>query len=350
MNRIEWTRGLWSRKWVLLFHLLLWALLIRWALTIRIGEGITLAPQSLHRDMRWVGIVLNMLVFYASYAWLLPVLLRRSRWLCAGAALLVLCLSVGIGVGLDALHLVRAEFEFEPHTLAYLVWLNSAPRTFYLLLGAAVRFAQDWFDHEQQNAEIRQQRTEAELAFLKSQIQPHFLFNTLNALYSSAYRGGDDRTAEGIGKLSQLLRYVLYEAKADRVSLGREVEYLRDYIALQQFRYGDAIDVRFDIDGDLDSVRIAPTLLITPVENAFKHGIIGGTSTIRLSLRVTRDALQFSIVNDCCPTRSSPDVEDGGLGLDNLRKQLAIQYADAHRLETEQGDGTFTLRLELQCR
>jgi len=350
MNDIDWKHRLWSRKWVLLFHLLLWALVIRWSLTTRIGEGVPLAPQSLHRDMRWIGIVLNMLVFYASYAWLLPVLLRRSRWLCAGTALLVLCLAIGAGVGLDALHLVQVEFAFKPYTLVYLVWLNTGPRTFFLLLGAAVRFAEDWFDHERQTAEIRQQRTEAELAFLKSQIQPHFLFNTLNALYSSAYRGGDDRTAEGIGRLSQLLRYVLYEARADRVSLAREVEYLRDYIALQQFRYGDAIDVRFDIDGDTDSVRIAPTLLITPVENAFKHGIIGGTSIIRLSLRVTPGTVHFSSVNDCAPACATGDVTEGGLGLENLRKQLAIQYAGQHRLDTQQEDGRFTLRLELQCR
>ena len=146
---------------------------------------------------------------------------------------------------------------------------------FFLGFTTAIRYARAGIRQRLQLQEITAKQLQTELALLKAQINPHFMFNTLNNLYAMALRQEDPATAQGIAKLSHLMRYVIYESDVDRIELGREVEQIRSFIELQKLRFSeeDNIRIEFETDGDMDKAVIAPMLLLPFVENAFKHGI-----------------------------------------------------------------------------
>jgi sensor histidine kinase YesM len=207
----------------------------------------------------------------------------------------------------------------------------------------------------QREQALQQENTATELALLRQQVNPHFLFNTLNNLFGMARKANDTATADGIARLSGLMRYMLYESNADTVALEREWEFLRNYIALQKMRYGpaDPIDIRFDLTGDASGMRIPPMLLITPVENAFKHGVrLDKPSHVHVTGHIQADAaapvFRFMVANSYF-AHNGVTVRDaeGGIGLANLRKRLALLYPGTPVLQQTQTGNTFTLTLTL---
>ncbi|SCY63371.1 sensor histidine kinase [Flavobacterium caeni] len=191
---------------------------------------------------------------------------------------------------------------------------------------------------------LQKEKLETELNFLKAQINPHFMFNTLNSIYALALKKSDD-TPSVVVKLSELLRFVLYETQSRSIPIGREVEFLSGYIALEKMRYDERIDIDFNAKVDDNQTPIVPLLLVPLVENAFKHG---GSETvargfIRIDLVVGNGRLDFSVENSFEPGASP---EKSGIGLANLRRQLELSYAD-FRLETSADGGTFGATLQL---
>ncbi|MGB3531083.1 MAG: histidine kinase, partial [Saprospiraceae bacterium] len=137
---------------------------------------------------------------------------------------------------------------------------------------ALLRFFSEWRDLEDQRAQLKNEKLVAELKFLKNQINPHFLFNTLNNLYALAY-SNSPQTTEVISRLSQMMRYMVYDSNYDQVPLEKEIEYMRNYISLEKLRLNDQIPIEFEVTGDPENKQIAPLLLIPFLENSFKHGI-----------------------------------------------------------------------------
>lgn len=271
-----------------------------------------------------------------------------SRYLIASGCLVLI---VTLLETLTDLYLLYGLTDDKLELSTMLFMLNISVHSVFWLMSATLKTSINWITQERLKKMVNAQRIDAELNLLKSQIHPHFLFNTLNTLYSSAYQSGDKLTADGIGKLSHLLRYMLYETASPKTDLDKEIEYLENYIELQQMRFSNEVDVSFIIEGEMNDFKIAPMLLITLVENAFKHGISPATNTqIKILLIINNNSqLTFSVENTKLSPRKNNliNAEVGGMGLDNLRKRLAMLYPKKHRFITESVGDKFIAHLEL---
>lgn len=193
------------------------------------------------------------------------------------------------------------------------------------------------------------EKREAELNFLKSQINPHFLFNTLNNIYSLA-RKKSDKTPEVVLKLSKLLRFVLYETENKRIAVSREIQFITDYIELEKIRYDDKLKINFDCDVDDFNSQITPLLLIPLVENAFKHGASEAISItfINIAFEVKNKFLIFTIENSVENNSINYKASDG-IGLQNLKRQLEIIYP-SFDLEIIEENFRFRVTLKLDLK
>jgi two-component system, LytTR family, sensor kinase len=215
-------------------------------------------------------------------------------------------------------------------------------------LSTSIKVTQEWFRNEKLRKEAENTQLNAELAFLKSQVNPHFLFNTLNSIYSLANRRSE-KTADAIAKLSNILRYMLYKTENKTVNLEEEVQYLSDYIELQKFRLYDNIFIKFDVTGNIQSFMIAPMLLLPFVENAFKHGVnTTNKCFINISLTVKGNELYFEVTNADIRKDKFFNDENSGIGLQNVKRRLDLIYPGAHELLTEKKDDIYIVRLKLR--
>ncbi len=191
---------------------------------------------------------------------------------------------------------------------------------------------------------LQAEKSKTELSLLKSQINPHFLFNTLNNLYGLAVEKSDEAPGV-ILKLSDMLRYTIYEGKEDRVFLKDEIAYLANYIELHKIRYHKKVDISFDYEGFEDQ-KIAPLLFIILLENAFKHGveIMTEDAYIHMSIRSNGDKIVFKIENNFEPDSKKTTK---GIGLDNLKERLRLIYPHKHELVLEENDTSYKAVLEL---
>jgi len=190
-----------------------------------------------------------------------------------------------------------------------------------------------------------EEKLHAELAYLKAQINPHFLFNTLNSIYAMAL-GRSEQTAGAIVQLSSMMRYVLVEAGKEKVPLESELAYLRDYIQLQQTRFEGSLEVAFEIKGWPEGRQIYPLLLIPFVENAFKYGVNPESpSAIGIGIEIGDHGLQLRVTNN--KVAVVPNDSPGGLGISNTRRRLQLLYPGRHSLLIEDEPQTFTVLLNL---
>jgi sensor histidine kinase YesM len=201
--------------------------------------------------------------------------------------------------------------------------------------------------------ESEKQKLDAELSFLKAQINPHFLFNTLNSIYTLAVKKSD-LTASAIVKLSGMMRYVITEAQTEFVSLNKELLYVSNYIDLQKIRLGNTVIVEFEPtleneDTDGQFVPIAPLVLIPFVENAFKYGVNPEEpSLIRILLTLDGQTLSLSTYNRIFAIPHTTDDTSSGLGIANVRKRLELIYPERHSLEITRTESDFTVQLSLR--
>jgi two-component system, LytTR family, sensor kinase len=213
-------------------------------------------------------------------------------------------------------------------------------------LSIAYFFLKEWARVEKMRSELAAVQLDTEVKFLKSQVNPHFLFNTLNNLFSMAQKKGDDSLADGISKLSGMMRYMIYESNEEKVPLKKEIEYLEDCIALNKLRYADnEALVRLDFPPDTSGVNIAPMLFIPFVENAFKHGVmIGKSSEIDISIAVANKQLTFSCTNIIYSIKKM-EHEKGGIGLENVKRRLDLLYPGKYKLFTKTDDNKYIVNL-----
>lgn len=220
-----------------------------------------------------------------------------------------------------------------------------------LSLGIALQSTWRWrltekraLQAEADRAQAVADKAQAELSFLKAQINPHFLFNTLNNIYSLAVTHSE-HTAASIMKLSNILRYITDESGMDFVSLQQEIDCIRDFIDLQQLRLGQKTAVSFDVTGATESLSIAPLVLMTFVENAFKYGISSHhTSSIDITVRTNGRHINFQCSNALFPRK---ETERTGIGIANTRQRLEHLYPGKHALNISTENNLFTVVLEL---
>jgi sensor histidine kinase YesM len=211
-----------------------------------------------------------------------------------------------------------------------------------------IKFAIDWFDTQKLKAEMVNQSQASELALLRSQVNPHFLFNTLNNIYSLVCKKSPD-APEAIMKLSSIMRYMLYDANTDVVFLEKEIEYLESFIELQKLRIRHTDFVELRIEGEVGNKTIAPMLLIPFVENAFKHGSkTGSLPGIRIHLVAEPDQLIFEVTNQVKKNFLGPKDTLGGIGLQNIKRRLELLYPGKFYLETKQDNDLYRVKLIIQ--
>lgn len=216
---------------------------------------------------------------------------------------------------------------------------------------ALLKLSKSWFvvtRLQRKLLETEKQRVQEELKALKAQINPHFFFNTLNSIYSMSL-DRDERLPGTVLQLSELMRYFLYESKEDMVPLAREIQVLKDYIALQSIRSDEKLKMGVALEGDFAGQKIAPLLLITFVENSFKHGAKGeaGTAYINLLIKLTGSKLNFKLTNNKGTIDEIEKPDHKGLGLENVKRRLELIYPEKYKLDIQDTGVNFTVNLQL---
>lgn len=210
----------------------------------------------------------------------------------------------------------------------------------------AIAVTNRWFTEEQARKEIEKEHMESELAFLQNQVSPHFFMNTLNNIHSLIE--ADQKLAQNaILKLSEMMRYLLYESGRGTTTLAREIAFLRSYIKLMQLRVDESVVVHFELPDNYNNVNLPPLLFISFIENAFKHGVsYRETSALSFKLVQNTDSLEFTAVNTISVYRNPETVvHHGGIGLENIKKRLNLLYGDKHQLIITKTNNEFTVRL-----
>lgn len=280
--------------------------------------------------------------------WLFPKLIPKGRY--AALALLVLAFAF---IGMVMLMGIYQLFPYEMSGGATEVFSTKTVYMFVDLIYVAspviaIKMTQRYLAQEKAALQLREEKTDAELQMLKNQLQPHFLFNTLNNIYGMVI-AGEKHAAGALVKLSDILSYMLYECSAHTVDLQKEVDLLRNYIELEKIRYGNRLDLSFDVQGHLNGKMIAPLLLIPFVENAFKHGVSKSEkeSWIRVHLQLQDDDMLFLIENSVSDDQQTNDLPvRSGIGLQNVKKRLAIHYPETHSLTVTHAD-SFLIKLKI---
>ena len=287
------------------------------------------------------------LVIYGNIKVLYPRLWERGRKV--EYVLLVIVLLVGAGLGRGYLLIYLAN-QFvvpdKPESMDMGMALNFVIAGFLsYMLSFVFRIAIAYFSLKQQAEEILLQKSQAELNLLKSQVQPHFLFNTLNNIYYEAYREAP-RTAGLIERLSDIMRYFVDESPKDEVSLQTEIQFIENYIALEKIRIRHKTEVSFVREYNPES-RIPPMLLMTFVENIFKHGVNKSSSEnkIDISLIQQNGSMMFQTCNRIHAVASKE--QSHGFGIENLRKRLTMLYGNRFELNIEDNGQTFTAFLKV---
>lgn len=214
------------------------------------------------------------------------------------------------------------------------------------LMVPIVYLINDRYKQKQHIAHLQQETLKSELNLLKSQINPHFFFNTLNNLYGLAVEKSD-LTEQVIYKLSQMMHFTIYEGRKNTVSVADEVEYLQNFIELHQIRYDHPVDIRFETDIEDDKQRIPPLLFINLLENAFKHGVetLSQGEFIHFKLITNKQGIEFNIENNF-----DPDVKPkrkGGIGLTNLARRLELLFPERHEFENVKHQNIYQSRVKI---
>ena len=213
-------------------------------------------------------------------------------------------------------------------------------------VAAVIMITRRWYADQQVTRELEKEKLEAELKYLKSQINPHFLFNTLNNLYSLTLKKSE-KAPDVVLKLSEMLDYMLYQSNENEVRLIEEIDFIKAKLELEKIRYGRRLKLKTEIMGDPDNKYIAPLLLLPFIENCFKHGASKDEQNpfITISIEITDNCLLLNVINSY--SERSEDDSAEGIGLQNVRRRLEIQYKDRYGLNISKHDNLYEVRFRL---
>lgn len=232
-------------------------------------------------------------------------------------------------------------------------FINDAISISYTLaITMTLMFFKQWFEKERLTDKLEKLNIETELKYLKSQINPHFLFNSLNSVYALTL-AKSDKAPEVVLKLSDILRYILYDSGEKVVGLKKEIEYLESYLELEKIRFGKRLKTKIEINGDPAGKEIVPMIFLPFVENSFKHGVNSniGNSFVNICFDITDEGLVFKIENDKSTHKLSESIDyQGGIGIMNVKKRLNLLYPEKYELIIDEEGDTFVVTLILNWR
>jgi two-component system, LytTR family, sensor histidine kinase AlgZ len=293
--------------------------------------------------------ILTLVIAYTNYFVFMPRFLRHKSWARFVAEfLLFFSLIITLRVHLQRYiidgYSGREHYFYSSAAIVQMV----AVTLFIAIFITMLRFVSDWFAFEARRNEVENEKLTAELNFLKAQINPHFLFNTLNNLYYLAYTRSEN-TTEVIAKLSQVMRYMIYESNHAKVPLSKEIEYMQNYISLERLRLNNQVPIEFAVTGNPERVNVAPLILITFLENAFKHGVTNATPDAWISIKIVigDTDLLYTVENSKIAHALTDNGGKSGIGLTNVKRRLDLMYPGRYTLGVDQSDTRYTIHLKL---
>lgn len=290
-------------------------------------------------------ISLMTVVYLNLFLWI-PYFLKQGKYL---LYLLFFAITLAVGIWLN-----QATFNYigdwlfpDYYFISYYEWKDlSQFMLIYLSATTLLKLSKAWFwlnEAEHRLKQLQSEKLDAELRALKSQIDPHFLFNSLNSLYSLAL-DGDVRTPEAILKLSHNMRYMLYECNVPQVSLEKEIEYIRNYLDLQRLRSNHHREICFETSVENEHLSIAPLLFIPFIENAFKHS---NNDVINIRLETMNKILHFSVKNTKRAHQPELNQHESGIGLQNIQRRLELLYPNQHQLTISNEKKYFSIYMQI---
>jgi len=297
------------------------------------------------------GVLMNQIIFYSTAFFIVPIFLRLKKILHLIITLTIVFILINLFESFIDYYWLVGFFSTESESYLSYLGYNSASSFFILLLGLTYALIKSWFKSEKLKRILYEEKLTTEMAFLKAQINPHFLFNVLNSFYAKALKNNVPELADGIVKLAELMRYMVYETNEDKVALEKEIHHLKNFIKVYQLRIAeeDDVHINFETNGDIKAVKLSPMLLIPFVENAIKHGIDPQhKSIINIFIEVKQNKLYFKVINMIHKTPSDIVDDSSGFGLDNLKKRLSVLYPNMHTIDTKTEDGYFIALLSLE--
>lgn len=333
-------------------HLIFWLLMvIPFAVAVISAKKVP-STYELMVEFGYYGLI-NISIFYVNYTLLIPLLVKEQKryWIYISSIIVLLLGSVCVKTVLATLnrdvilsytnHRTGASSTIEITQYVVTAIFSSG---FFIVVSSLLKFAIDWFANERIQRNLEREKKDMELQFLKSQLNPHFLFNSLNNIYSLAYQKSE-KTADAILKLSEIMRYMIYESNDSWVSLSKEIDYVNSFIELQKLRFKDGAAVQLSLNGEIDDQQIVPLILISFVENAFKHGVANDPrDPIKINIIANQKILHFSLTNK--KNTSNKDIM-GGVGLTNVERRLQLLYPERYKLNIVNSDTHYTLELML---
>jgi len=295
--------------------------------------------------------ILNVSIFYINYIFLIPEFIKKKNkywwYMFSFIFLMIASSAIKIVVGvLNPKEMLYIGHGADKHEISVNFYAINCLfiAGFFLVCSCIVKFAVDWFSNERIQQSLESEKKDMELQFLKSQLNPHFLFNSLNNIYSLAYQKSE-KTADAILKLSEIMRYMIYESNDSWVALDKEVEYVQSFVELQKLRFKDGAAVEISINGEIDGQKIVPLILISFVENAFKHGVANDPEDpIKINIIANQKILHFSVTNK--KSKTNKDAM-GGVGLNNVERRLQLLYPERYKLNIVNSATHYTTELML---
>ena len=293
---------------------------------------------------------LNIVITYFTIYYLIPKFILKKKYL---QFFLLFVLSLALfyltRTGLNYILVTEniwpeAQGNQEPFTIIHIVELVIG--TIYVIaLVSAIKLTYDWMNEKKRNDDLQRIQLETELNFLKSQIQPHFFFNTLNNLYALVIKQSPN-AANVVMKLSEIMQYVLYEVKEPKISLMKSINYLYSYLELEKLRYGDRVKSEICIDGNIDDVEIPPLLFLPFLENCFKHGTNHQEDIKVLIDFVVKDNFLFFTVRNNFVKNDEKNPKHG-IGIENVKRRLQLLYGSGYSLKTKSKGNEYIVNLKL---
>ena len=295
---------------------------------------------------KYYKFVFYIIFFYINYIFLVPRLLlkKKSLYYFISAVMLLLVSIVILPEIFPPMRIIKSLPEKE--IPFFLLYIRKASALLILLIsGTIIRIYTEWDKNEKGRKEIESQKVVAELQFLKNQLNPHFLFNSLNSIYSLTSKKSND-APEAIITLSELLRYMIYRTNEDFVKLDNELNYIQNYLILQRLRIANNENVTLNIHGNITNQKIRPLLLISFIENAFKHGTdFKGNTMVDIDIYIDKNEFKFNCINLIGSTKKEDN--NSGIGLKNTKDRLELLYPDKYKLTVIEEGNMFKLNLTL---
>ena len=337
--------------WQILIHLLLWILFYGLLLYPFVSQGRPIPPDLPVRLLLATGI------YYINYYYLVPKILLQKKtenYIVITAVLLVVfSLIANLITSISTFHAIAedapnwnknsASSEIPEFRMLFMSVITFG---IPFVVSSLLRIFMEWKKNEDLRKIIETEKVNSELQFLKTQLNPHFLFNSLNAIYSLSVKKSPD-ASEAIINLSELMRYMLYEADQDLVPLTKELDYIKNYVQLQRLRLSDSENVGLKISGEDRGKAIAPLIFISFIENAFKYGTdFKGKTNVKINLTIFKEAVHFSVINKIGAFKK--EAKSSGVGLQNIKNRLNLLYPNSHDLSVENDGENYCVRLTLK--